>query len=124
MNRNASYEPLSDERLPVPEALFGLICRSNLAETRELCLSLPEPIRARLAIFCNARAHLREVGRVIASTCSQEILTSEGGYAGAVLFRQLKEEPDAWSGGAKAPAKRVTLAGGTPWSERQRPSAL
>ena len=123
VHRNASYESLSDERLPVPEALFGMVCRSTLNEARELCERLPEVTRARLAIFCNARAHLRDVGRAIASACSQDILVAEGGYAGAVLFKQIREEPDQWSAGIKHPAKRITLAGHLPRSEPTGPSA-
>lgn len=117
MQRNASYESLSDERLPIPEPLFGLLCKSSLNEARDLCLILPEATRAKLAMFCNARAHLREVGRAIASTCSHDMLVAEGGYAGAVLFGQITAEPDGGSAAGKQPAKRVTLAGHRSWSE-------
>lgn len=98
MPRNISLESnsITDERIPVSEALFAQICRASPNEARTLSLLLLPSERAQLALFCNARSHLRDRGRAIAEVCTEESLTLEGGYAGLVLFGQTKSGPETW----------------------------
>ena len=95
-----------NERLPIPDALFSLLCRASPNEARDLAAALAGPERARLALFCNARSHLRERGRAVASVCDLQSLVAEGGEAGLVLFGQVNAGPDTWG----APPSR-TAAG-------------
>ena len=98
MPRNLSLEihSLTEERIPVSEALFAQICRASPEEARTLALLLLPVERAQLALFCNARSHLRDRGRAIAEVCSEDSLRLEGGYAGLVLYAQAKAGPDTW----------------------------
>ena len=50
--------------------------------------------RARLAVFCYGRAHLRELARVIAATCEEADLVEVAGKLGATLFRQSREQEE------------------------------
>ncbi len=102
---------MTNDTLPVSNDLFAKICRAAPKEARDLAMGLPSPSRARLALFCNARAHLREVGREIAGTCSQASLVLEGGQAGLVLFDQVKAGPETWGVPPRHNTRRVSLAG-------------
>jgi hypothetical protein len=98
------------DRAQVQEALFAQVCRSTPEEARTISLLLGVSERAALALFCNARAHLREHGRAIASACTKESLSMEGGLAGLVLFGQIEAGAETW-GTATRPEKRsVSLA--------------
>ena len=103
------------------DAFLGTIYRATAEEARRLSLSLTEADRARLAMFCNARAHLREHGRAIATACTPDSLTREGGHAGRMLLDQANAAPDKW-GAATHTEKRVSLGGGT-WLNARTASA-
>ena len=94
------------------DTFLGTIYRATAGEARRLSLGLTEADRARLAMFCNARAHLREHGRAIATACTPDSLTREGGYAGRMLLEQSSATPDKW-GAATHTEKRVSLGGGS-----------
>ncbi len=49
------------------DAFLGKIYRATSDEARRLFLALDEADRARLALFCNGKAHLRGHGRAIAT---------------------------------------------------------
>lgn len=49
--------------------------------------------RARLALFCFSRAHMREIGVAIAATCELDVLSEIGAAAGAALFSISRERP-------------------------------
>ena len=68
------------------DALIARVIQASPPDVAVLVEGVPESTRAQLAIFCNARAHLREHGRAIAATCSRFSLASAGGLAGAHLF--------------------------------------
>jgi hypothetical protein len=112
MTRQAHANPYGGtrDRAQVQEELFGQVCRSTPDEARNISLLLQVSERAALALFCNARAHLREHGRAIASACTKESLSMEGGLAGLVLFGQIEAGAETW-GTAMRPEKRgVSLA--------------
>jgi hypothetical protein len=104
-------EGLSDSTLPVAEALFAQIIGCAPQEVAPLVGALSEPARARLALFCNARAHLRQIGHAIADTCSEGALLREGGQAGAFLFDRSTRELDRPHQFTRV-ARRVSLAEG------------
>ncbi len=85
-----------DDQSTISQALFARICRATPEEARNVAMTLPGDIRARLALFCNARAHLRVIGRAIAGTCTLNQLVSEGGQAGIVLHGQVDAGPDTF----------------------------
>jgi hypothetical protein len=107
---SADYMTVSNETVPVPDAIFARVCRSNPTQARELAVLLGPSQRAQLALFCNARSHLRDVGRAIASMCSEDSLIREGGHAGRVLFSQVKAGPETWGMPAKTGPRQITLA--------------
>ncbi len=67
--------------------------------------------RAALALFCNARTHLRAQGRAIASACSLASLAKEGGQAGVTLFDQAEAAADTWGAPVREGKRPVSLAG-------------
>lgn len=80
----------------ISDALVAKVCRSTPAEAQALGLTLSDADRAKLALFCNAKTHLRAQGREIARTCTEASLVREGGLAGALLLRQVDAPPDGW----------------------------
>ena len=96
LNLPAKNHSLTEERIPLSEALFAQICRASPDEARTLSLLLSPSERAKLALFCNARTHLRDRGRAIAEVCTEHSLLLEGGHAGVVLFDQAKSGPETW----------------------------
>ena len=75
----------------MPERLLGQLYSSPRRDLAEALTTMPGLQRARLALFCNRRAHLHEMGLSIAATCSEADLTHEGAAVGAMLFRQSRE---------------------------------
>ena len=85
-----------DDDIRIDQALFDKICRASPEQARTIALTLPGDVRARLALFCNARGHLRAAGRAIAASCALNDLVSEGGHAGLVLHGQIDAGPDTF----------------------------
>ena len=98
-------------RTMAADALFAQICRMTPQEARDLSLLLTASERAALALFCNARTHMREHGRAIAGACSRDSLLKEGGHAGLVLFAQVEMGADTESATLRDGRRRVSLAG-------------
>jgi hypothetical protein len=111
MIRAIPTEPVGNEEVcPVPDHFLARLYRSTALEARDLCLPLPEPVRARLALFCGARVHLRSLARIIAATCAQSALMHEGREPGRVLWEDAMRRPaDAHE--FRSLRKGVTLAG-------------
>lgn len=102
---------LSEGRTAAVETLFAQICRASPEEARTLSMLFGVSERAALALACNARTHLRDHGRAIASTCTRESLQAEGGQAGLVLFTQIGSEGDTWGAPSRLDKRRISLAG-------------
>ncbi len=98
-------------RVATTDSLFAQICRATPQEALDLSMLLTMPERAALALSCNARAHMREQGRAIASACSLASLVKEGGQAGLSLFNQVEAGADTWGTSAASGKRRVSLAG-------------
>ena len=100
----------NEEACPVPDIFLAKLYRASPDEARDLGLSLPEPVRASLALFCSARVHLRELARIIAATCSPSSLMREGRESGRVLWEEaMRRRSDPPS--LRNLRKGVTLAG-------------
>ena len=76
---------------PVSEEVLGRLYRSDEAGTAEMVTGLSEHAKARLALFCYARRHMRELGLRIATQCDERILVGIAGAAGGVLYTQSRE---------------------------------
>jgi hypothetical protein len=57
--------------------------------------AFPAEQRARLALFCYNRAHMREIGLAVAATCDLPTLVEAGANVGHVLFALSRERPQA-----------------------------
>jgi hypothetical protein len=79
---NALIEDVS----PVSDNLLGELYRSNPQGLPALIHTVPESVRATLAIFCYRRAHLQGLAIAIASSCAEEDLIAEGGFLGSILI--------------------------------------
>jgi hypothetical protein len=72
--------PIDDGTLcPVSDTMLSRLYRADASAMEVIAMALPESLRARLAVFCFSRSHLRDIGRQIASMCDPVILMREGG---------------------------------------------
>lgn len=78
---------------PVNDDLLGAMYRAHASGLAELTASVPDDIRAMLALFCYRRNHLHGLGLAIAASCSERDLVQQGGRAGAVLYALSREAP-------------------------------
>jgi hypothetical protein len=85
------FEPIQPESCPVPDQTLGRLYASPKRDLPEILATLPELQRARLALFCHARAHLREMGLAIAATCDEGDLIEVAGRLGSVIFKQSRD---------------------------------
>jgi len=96
-----------DTLCPVPEHVFSSIHRATPQEAAVISRLLPDVQRARLALFCYSRNHLRETGRAIATVCNDQDLIREGGIAGQALIAQRLLPKTAFESKTRA---KITLA--------------
>lgn len=88
--------PFAEEQsCPVSEQVLGTVYAAQHRDPTAALATLPAIQRARLAVFCYGRAHLRELARVIAATCEEGDLVEVAGKLGATLFRQSREQEEA-----------------------------
>ncbi|WP_430513209.1 hypothetical protein [Pannonibacter phragmitetus] len=90
MTRVASRS-LDEDTCPVSEETFQNLMHLNAASAASAAADLPEEQKARLAVFCYHKAHLRPIGLMIAAGCSLRALLDEAGHAGEILYRQSRE---------------------------------
>jgi hypothetical protein len=81
------------DKIPVDDAVFRQIFYSTPKAAQEIAEALPADQRARLALFCNLRGHLRAHARAIAGKCDVRLLSMIGGVAGEVLAEQARLLP-------------------------------
>lgn len=85
--------PLQQEaRFLAPDHTFAWLYSSPKHDLAEILSKIPGLQRARLAMFCNARAHLREMGLAIAATCEEADLVEVAGRPGTLLHTQSREQ--------------------------------
>src|SRR5215210_2796494 len=83
---------LQPEPCPIPDQFLGELYSAPQRDLAQALNTMPGLQRARLAIFCNKRAHLHNMGLSIAATCSEADLVHEGGAMGEMLFTQSREK--------------------------------
>jgi hypothetical protein len=86
--------PLQQEACPVPEMTLGCLYAAPKRDLAGILSKIPGLQRARLAVFCNARAHLREMGLAIAATCEKGDLVEVAGPLGSILHAQSREQAE------------------------------
>jgi hypothetical protein len=104
--RNSAFDvsPLSDD-------LLGKLYSAGPQHAADAVAGLSEPVRASIAAFCYARAHLQEIGLAIAAGCGRNALLDAAGRSGDVLFALSRRQVAAPPPSRKRP---VTLATGAP----------
>jgi hypothetical protein len=106
---------------PVPLDTLGRLYRGDDHVMSETLHRLSDRQRAQLAVFCNSRQHMRELGLRIAATCDEPMLVQIAGAAGSILFiqsrsgrrREIAEQPAPVAG-----PRKVSLAQ-LAWMERE-----
>ena len=100
----------TEDRAPVGDVLLSRLYRATPSEIPGLVAGLQVHTRVGLAVYCHARAHLRAIARVIASSCSDSDLVRYAGPAiGASLIDARRPGGEDRHGGQPA-RPRVTLA--------------
>ena len=77
---------LIDDVSPVSDELLGQLYRSDPKGLPALIRTVPETLRALLAVYCYRRAHLQGIAIAIASSCSEDDLLNHGGFIGSILI--------------------------------------
>lgn len=95
------------------EETIGQLHRTKGHDIEPIVSPFSAEQRARLALFCFSRAHMREIGVAIAATCELDVLAEIGAAAGAALFTISRERPVLDKGPAHGRPK-VTLAQAKP----------
>lgn len=100
---------LGDEDCPVSDKLLGRLY-SQPEDLTELLAVVGPRTRAKLALYCYSRSHLRAAGLALAATCEQRDLISAGGLVGDVVFQRAHAGPEpAAKESFFVARKRVTL---------------
>jgi hypothetical protein len=100
----------TSDACPISEELLGRIYRAGPEGVEAAVSNLPQTARAQLAAFCYARAHLHEIGLVIAATCDQRALTEVAGRAGDALYARSRKRAAAATTNATTNKRAISLA--------------
>jgi hypothetical protein len=101
---------LEDENCPVPLETLGLLYRMTDGDIVAALSKFTPLTRARLALYCAQRSHLRAIGLNIASTCDFSDLYTVGGKAGAALYEGSRSEQVEEPMPQTRPRRKITLA--------------
>lgn len=104
----------ADPACPVSLDTLGQLYRADPAAVAGMVSYLPEDRRARLAMFCYARAHFRELGLTIAASCNETRLAELAGVLGQVLAAQCRAKVRTFGSdlGSRVTARpKISLAG-------------
>ena len=106
---------LGDEDCPVSDQLLGHLY-SHPEDLTEILAAIGPRTRAKFAVYCYGRSHLRAIGLALAGTCERSDLVEIGAHVGDALFHRAQAGPEA---PAAEPyylsRKRVTLASSSPF---------
>ena len=75
------------------EETIGRLYRAASHDVAGVVSALAAEQRARLALFCYNRAHMREIGVAVAATCDLGTLVEVGAAVGHALFALSRERP-------------------------------
>lgn len=76
------------EDCPIPSDVLMTLYRSKPDVAVNLARTLPNHVRARLALYCYSRAHLRDLGLAVAESCAAGDLERLAGVTGRILADQ------------------------------------
>jgi hypothetical protein len=106
----------ADRECPVPLDVLGDLYRADAETLAERLQALSDEQRARLALYCYGKAHMRDLALTVAATCGADKLEEVAGPLGRVIAaqstgkrRSFGVEPAPTSGKPKA---KISLAGG------------
>ncbi|UIY43521.1 hypothetical protein [Methylobacterium radiotolerans] len=100
---------------PVPLELATRIARAEPALLTGLLDGIPEPTRARLAVWLYGRSHTYEIGVRVAATCEGASLRQAAGLVGDQLYTLSRRPYTAPSHGVHAGGGRKQISlGGSP----------
>ena len=107
----SSSTTIFDEDHYIPPELVGRLHRATDDHLVELVLAFGAAERARLAMHCYRKAHLRRVGLKIASTCDLSSLVREWGSAlGRTIYARSREDAEVSDRSVDRPRPVITLA--------------
>jgi hypothetical protein len=106
----------ADPTCPVSLDVLGELYRADAETLAERLLTFSEEQRARLALYCYGKAHMRDMALTVAATCDPAKLEEVAGPVGRVIAAQStgkrrsfgKEQAET---GGK-PKMKISLAGG------------
>jgi hypothetical protein len=107
----SSSTTVFDEDHYIPAELVGRLHRAPDDHLLDLVLAFGAAERARLAMHCYRKAHLRRVGLRIASTCDLNSLVREWGSAlGRTIYARSREDTEVSDRSGDRPRPAITLA--------------
>ena len=102
---------LAEEICPVSDNLLGRLYKASPEGLPILVRTVAPATRAALAYYCSRRAHLEQIGLVIAATCAEHDLYDHAGRAGLDLFaRATAQVPQADPISRHSKRNNITLA--------------
>jgi hypothetical protein len=105
-----------DATCPVSLDTLGQLYRANKMSVADILRDVPEDRRARLALFCYNRSHLRDLALTVAETCDPVRLGELAGTLGQVLAAQCRSKVRSFGVEPAAsgfrPKAKISLAGG------------
>jgi hypothetical protein len=102
---------IAEEFCPVSDDLLGRLYRASPDGLAVLVKTVAPATRAALAYYCSRRAHLEQIGFVIATTCREQDLYDHAGRAGLDLFaRATAQEPHPDPADRQNKRSSITLA--------------
>jgi hypothetical protein len=111
MNLVCSPNPLLDGGSCIPEELVGRLHHATEHSVIDLVAAFTANERARLAMFCYHKSHLRRIGLAIATTCDLNSLVQEWGLVlGRAIFAQSRERSEEPGRMGVRPRPKITLA--------------
>jgi hypothetical protein len=103
------YRP-NEPACPIPLELLALLLRSPDERVVETVRELSPQHRATLATYCAGRAHMRRIGLVIATQCSEHALWEVAGRVGLALFEQSQDQASFDRETGATAKRKVSLA--------------
>lgn len=98
---------------PVPLELATRVTRAEPALLSELIDGIPEPTRARLAVWLYGRSHTHAIGVRVAATCEGASLRRAAGLVGNQLYALSRQSYAAPSHGMHGGGRRQISLGGS-----------
>lgn len=105
----------ADRESPVSLDVLGELYRADPETLAERLRALSDEQRARLALYCYGKAHMRDMALTVAATCDPAKLEEVAGPLGRVIAaqstgkrRSFGQEPAATG----KPKAKISLAGG------------